>query len=119
MADQCSEGRQAPQLLQLTPGRAGQREANAKADKWLESNINAAGQRFGKVWALYLENVKATGGTSNYEQIEKFGENYILPVCEYIKMDSLTEGNLQDVLDKAYKNGCLKAGYKRPAGAGL
>lgn len=33
-----------------TPGRTGQREANAKADRWLESGVNAAGATVASVY---------------------------------------------------------------------
>lgn len=101
-----------------TPGRAGQRAANAKADAWLEAGLVNGSTRVAQVWAAYLEKVKLSSGTSNYQQILKFGENYILPVCGALKIGALTEGHLQDVLDRGYKSGCLRPGYVRPAGAG-
>ena len=100
-----------------TPGRTAQREANAKADAWLDEGIHDESARVQKIWEEYLENIKLSSGTSNYQQIKKFGENYILPICGHIKIGMLTEGHLQDVLNKAYKNGCLKPGHQRPGGA--
>lgn len=62
------------------PGRTGQREANRKADAWLDDGICNTTKRCSEVWAEYLISVKATAGTSYIEQVEKFGQNYILPV---------------------------------------
>lgn len=112
------QGGQRRSFYSSTPGRNGQREANAKADAWMDAGIKDAGAKVQAVWAAYLEKVRLSSGTSNYAQIKQFGENYILPVCGRMTMGNLNEGHLQDVLDKAYKNGCLRPGYVRPAGAG-
>lgn len=96
-----------------TPGRTGQREANAKADKWLQTGVTDTAMRVERVWALYLESVKASTGTSNYDRTYKNGKNYILPIIGRIKVCKLTEGKLQDVLELAYKNGNLAPGGKR------
>lgn len=96
-----------------TPGRTGQREANAKADAWLDEGLHDGGQRVETVWALYLADLKQSAGTSYYNQVAKFGENYILPVCGRVRISALTEGELQDVLNRAYKNGCLRPGSRR------
>ena len=61
------------------PGRTGQREANAKADKWLETGVAPTSMRVDAVWELYLKDVRATTGTSNYDRTYKNGKNYILP----------------------------------------
>ena len=62
------------------PGRTGQREANAKADAWLDEGICSTTKRCLEVWNEYLISVRATAGTSYAQQVEKFGQNYILPV---------------------------------------
>ena len=95
------------------PGRTGQREANAKADKWLETGVATTPLRVSAVWELYLEDVKASTGTSNYDRTYKNGKNYILPVVGHLKMVKLTEGKLQDVLHLSYKNGNLDPGGTR------
>lgn len=96
-----------------TPGRTGQREANAKADAWLDEGIHSSSTKVEKVWAEYLQSVECSSGTSNYNQIRQFGENYILPVCGRLKIGNLNEGNLQDVLDRSYKSGCLRPGARK------
>lgn len=72
------------------PGRTGQREANRKADAWLDEGISSTTKRCADVWAEYMIAVKATGGTSNIEQVEKFGRNYILPVIGQRRIGDLT-----------------------------
>ena len=46
------------------PGRTGQREANAKADAWLDEGICSTTKRCLEVWNEYLISVRATAGTS-------------------------------------------------------
>ena len=91
-----------------TPGRRGQRECQAKADKWLESATHDEGTPFAVLWEQYLTDVQQSSSKSNYEGVRKMGQNYILPELERVKIGALTEGHLQDVLNKAYKHGCLR-----------
>ena len=97
----------------MKPGRTGQREANRKADAWLDEGISSTAKRCADVWAEYMISVKATGGSSYIEQVEKFGENYILPVIGARRIGDLNTGMLQDVLNRAYKEGCLNPDSKR------
>lgn len=100
-------------------GRTGQREANRKADAWLDEGIRSTTKRCADVWAEYMISVKATGGTSNIEQVEKFGRNYILPVIGQRRIGDLTTGMLQDVLNRSYKEGCLNPDSKRKSRGNL
>lgn len=97
-----------------TAGLVGKREAHAKADAWLEDGVRDENTRIATLWAQYMEDVKLTGGTSNFRQISKAGENYILPTLGRVKIGALTVGQLQDVLNKAYKLGCLRPGCTKP-----
>ena len=54
-----------------TPGRTGQREANAKADAWLDDNITGTNKKISVLYAEWVESVKLTCGTSYVEQCEK------------------------------------------------
>ncbi len=91
-----------------TPGRTGQREANAKADAWLDDNITGTNKKISVLYAEWIESVKLTCGTSYVEQCEKYGEYYILPVIGKLKISDLSEGQLQTVIDRSYKHRCLK-----------
>lgn len=51
------------------PGRTGQREANAKADAWLDEGICSTTKRCSEVWNEYLISVRATAGTSYAQQV--------------------------------------------------
>ena len=91
-----------------TPGRTGQREANAKADAWLDENIRGTNKKVSALYAEWIEHLKLTCGTSYVEQCDKYGEYYILPVCGNLKISDLSEGHLQTVIDKSFKQRCLK-----------
>lgn len=102
------------------PGRTGQREANAKADAWLDEGIANTSTKVSKLYAVWLEDLSTTAGTSYLTECTKYGEYYILPVCGALKISDLTEGQLQTVLNKAYKQGCLKKDRQRkPSGQPL
>lgn len=95
------------------PGRTGQREANRKADAWLDAGITSTTKRCADVWSEYMISVKAAAGSSYIDQVEKFGRNYILPVIGPRRIGDLNTGMLQDVLNRSYKEGCLNPDSKR------
>ena len=101
------------------PGRTGQREANAKADAWLDDGITSTTKRCRDVWAEYMISVKATAGTSYIDQVQKFGQNYILPVIGARRIGDLSAGLLQDVLNRSYKEGSMNPSGKRKSKGNL
>jgi len=52
------------------PGRTGQREANAKADAWLDDGIAARAPRVADAGNLWLHEVEVTTCTTNYRPTE-------------------------------------------------
>lgn len=95
------------------PGRTGQREANRKADAWLDEGITSTTKRCSDVWSEYMISVEAAAGGSYIDQVEKFGRNYILPVIGVRRIGDLSTGMLQDVLNRSYKEGCLNQASRR------
>lgn len=100
-------------------GRTGQREANRKADAWLDEGIGNTTKRCAEVWAEYLISVKATAGSSYANQVEKTGRNYILPVIGTRRIGDLNAGILQDVLNRSYREGCLNPDSNRQSKGSL
>lgn len=96
-----------------TPGRTGQREANAKADAWLDDSIRDGKKKVAALYAQWVEELKLTCGTSYVEQCKKYGDYYILPVCGDIRIDELTEGDLQKAINMSFKKRCLKKERQR------
>ena len=96
-----------------TPGRTGQREANAKADAWLDDSIRDGKKKVSALYSEWVEELKLTCGTSYVEQCKKYGDYYILPVCGDIRIDELTEGDLQKAINLSFKKRCLKKERQR------
>lgn len=96
-----------------TPGRNGQREANAKADAWLDDDIRDGRKKISALYAAWLEDLSLTVGTSYLRQCTLYGDYYILPVVGELRIDELTEGDLQKVIDLSYKKRCLKKERQR------
>lgn len=52
------------QFYSSTPGRTGQREANAKADVWLDTGVNPKGDRVEKLFREWYATQKPTTGVA-------------------------------------------------------
>lgn len=85
--------------------KKGKIEAERKADEWLEAHTLDGSTRCSVLLDRYVEDVKARTGTSNYVQVEKFTRLYIKPVIGAVKIEDLTEGHLQSVLNQARGHG--------------
>ena len=96
-----------------TPGRAGQREAHAKADAWLEDGIISPRLKVSASWSAYLADVEARSSLSNYKRIKSIGDAYILPVLGLRCVGDITEGDLQTLLNRAYKHGAFNSAGRR------
>ncbi|MHC1696411.1 MAG: tyrosine-type recombinase/integrase [Eubacteriales bacterium] len=90
-----------------TPGRTGQREANKKADEWLDDGIVHSNKRLRDYMDEWLEEVKQTTSYSNHRQYNAYAKNWIKPKIGNIKMGDLTDGHLQSVINNAYAKGKL------------
>lgn len=89
-------------------GRTGQREANAKADAWLDDNIDNTNTRISVLFTDYVESLKLTTSKSNWTKIDYLGTKWILPEIQNKKISSLTEQHLQNSIDKAFAKGLSK-----------
>ncbi len=85
-----------------TPGRNGQREANRKADEWLENQIESR-MRCDRALDLFAENIKERTSIDNYEREERNIRLYIKPVIKSLYADTLNEAHLQYVIDRQAK----------------
>lgn len=90
------------------PGRTGQREANAKADAWLDEGIDNVNLRIDALFADYIKSLKETTSKSNWRQAECNGANWILPQCGKKRISKLTEADFQKALNAAYAAGLSK-----------
>ena len=90
-----------------TPGRAGQREANAKADGWLDCGVEGD-IRAAALYSSYVDNLRLKTSPDNYEKIERDGKNHILPLIGHLRMSKLSEEHLQNIIDHAAAKGLAK-----------
>ena len=88
-----------------TPGRTGQREANRKADAWLEDGIGVKAGRVEDVYKLWLEGLKQTTSAGNWEPVESRWRVWVLPIIGKKRVNALTDANLQTIINKAHAAG--------------
>lgn len=93
-----------------TPGRTGQRKANAKADAWLDDNIDNTNIRVSALLDEYLKNVESTTSISNYRKEKYHVESFIRPEIGQKKIVSITEQHFQNIINKAFRKKDEKTG---------
>lgn len=93
------------------PGRKGKREAERKADDWLENGSINGGARFGVIWAAFIQHELDTRGEKNttYLHNKQYGRLYILPQLEHKRMEDLKPIDWQSCIDVPFANS-VKAG---------
>lgn len=91
-------------------GRTGQREANAKADAWLDSGADEISPttRVETLYTAFLEGKQRTTSISNFKPMESRWRCWIKPQIGGLKIGRLTEGHLEDILDTALAAGRSK-----------
>lgn len=93
------------QFYSSTPGRTGQREANAKADAWLSGTVDVGRMKVSEVYALFMEQEKGRGSSANFESVESIGRIWILPKIGKKKISAVKIGDYQSILIDAEKAG--------------
>lgn len=88
-----------------TPGRTGQREANRKADAWLEDDIGVKVGRVEDVYKLWLDGLKQTTSAGNWEPVESRWRIWVLPIIGKKRVNALTDADLQAIINKAHAAG--------------
>lgn len=87
-------------------GRNGQREANAKADAWLDDGIEDGNLRVEKLFEDYVESLKLNTGKANWVKEQSIGNCWIIPEIGHMKIGKVKENHLQRILDKAAQSSC-------------
>lgn len=96
------------QFYSSKPGRTGQREANAKADRWLDDGIEVKARRVEDAGKLWLASVELTTSHSNYRPRESRWRVWVLPIIGKKRVTALTDQDLQDVVNNAHAAGLSK-----------
>jgi len=79
-----------------TAGRTGQREANSKADAWLDNNISDSKKKVHVSADEYLGQLRLTTSKSNWRQYESYFNNWIIPKIGNVRIDNITEQHLRN-----------------------
>ena len=90
------------------PGRTGQREANKKADEWLDLGVASRRKTVADIWPEYLVRKKATTSMDNWRPMDSRYRTWIAPKIGRKRLEALTDQDLQDVLDAACAAGRSK-----------
>lgn len=91
-----------------TPGRTGQREANAKADAWLDNGIEPVNERVWDAYVTFQEESREVVSTTEYHHIDTIGRIWVEPYIGKKKVAGLCDGDIQRLLDKAAAMGRSK-----------
>lgn len=87
------------------PGRTGQREANAKADAWLDDGLQVRTATINSVFPSYLERLQITTSESNWRPVKSRWKTWVEPELGKKRLENITEQMLQNVVDKALAAG--------------
>ena len=66
------------------------------------------------VFTNHALKLKLTCGTSYVTQCQRYGDCYILPTCGNIRIDELTEGDLQKAIDVSFRKRSQKKNQRKP-----
>ena len=87
-----------------TPGRKGQIECNAEADKWL-CGITMRSMRAKELYDNWIDELKLTTSKSYWSDYECVGRLYIKPEIGMRKVEAINEQHLQNVILKNFQSG--------------
>lgn len=82
-------------------GRTGQREANAKADAWLEQGLQTRRETVESAYREFLARAKKVTSKSNWRPMESRWRTWIEPRIGRRRLESLTVQQVQTILDDA------------------
>ena len=91
-----------------TSGRTGQREANAKADAWLDAGIEHTNTQVDALFNGYLEDLRARTSETHWRPETSRYETWIKPEIGHLRVDKLHEGHFQKIINNAYQGGLSK-----------
>lgn len=90
------------------PGRNGQREANAKADAWLDEGIENANKRVSALLDEYIADLKARTSKSHWRNEEYRCRVYLEPGIGKKRITKVTNQDLQNIINYAFQKGLSK-----------
>lgn len=94
--------------LSQPTNRKGKLQAERKADKWLETQLNDENQKVEVLFDKWIESLKERTRKSHWGQYEQYGRNWIKPAIGYKRMTAINENDFDGIIAAAYKHGLAK-----------
>lgn len=85
-----------------TPGRAGKAVVNRKADEWVASQLVDSAAPVSAVWERWSKTLTSADAI---KKADTFWRNYVSTICEKKRMNDITEGTIQEIIDYAALKG--------------
>lgn len=89
-------------------GKEGQREANAKADNWLENNIIDTNLKIKIAAEKYMSELRITTSKGHWYQYEYYFKKWIIPKIGNARVEKISEQQLQEIINAAFAGGLSK-----------
>ncbi len=90
-----------------TPGRNGQREANAKADAWLDSRLELPPKTVKEAFDQYVQSLQVSTTKGNWDKILSMQRVWFADISRK-RFAKMTEQDWQDIIDQAHAKGLSK-----------
>ena len=96
-----------------TPGKKGKLTVERKADEWLESGAKDGSIRVSAAFDSFIEHIKGQGTSKTYwRPYTSIGESWIKPYIGTKRLASVTESELESILQKARNKGLAEKSIK-------
>ena len=92
------------EFFSSTPGRTGQREANAKADVWLEGERRYESLTVQQAFDRYVSDKKEYAPKCNWRMEQSHYDNWIKPLAKKL-IEDLVPYDFQKIINAGYKKG--------------
>ena len=83
--------------LSQPTNRKGKLQAERKADKWLETQLNDENQKVEVLFDKWIESLKERTRKSHWGQYEQYGRNWIKPAIGYKRMTAINENDFDGI----------------------
>ena len=98
------------------PGRTGQREANKKADDWLEKGLQTRTYTVEAAYSEFMDRQRKVSSEGNWKPMQGRYNAWIGPRIGNKRLTAITEQAVQNILDDAFAAGRSKKTIKNIAG---
>lgn len=93
-------------------GKRGKIEAEHRADEWLEERTVGESTKLSVIAEKYLEHIKAACSHGYWLQQNQYVTAYINPKVGNRKINTLSDNDLQGIIDAAYRHGLSRKSLK-------